>query len=965
VADVRINRLTAAQIDFLTLAQIRSLTNYNDFQYLSESQTPLLMPAQIATIPDEHAFFAWTELARASLMPNQVQALNVATVRINRLTERQIEFLTPAQVQSIGGYYDFALLTPSRVPYLSAAQIARIPDSGPFWLWSAENRAALTTSQVRALRVGSVGLSLLSPQQVTWLTEAQVQSLRMYDFKYLHPDQIPLLTPTQFATIDTEHILPNLSHEAQTRMTREQLLALPPAILSRYMNDKPSQAPPTSYHLSTEAPLGPDGLPATPHALEEAARVFALVPLSQATHVTVASGAWNDPAVWRDRVVPAAGAKVVISAGTTVTFNASMNFAVKTLRIDGTLTFATNVNTQLKADTIVVFTSGVLRIGTATNPIQNHVNARIIIADNGPIDRTWDPYSLSRGLISRGRVEMHGKAVTPYAELSTAPRAGATQLTLSAIPTNWQVGDSLVLAGTDPAAVDFKTERRVIRAISGNSVTIDALRYDHVPPTGYGLTVYVANETRNIQFHAEDPTAPAAERPHIMFLHNPAVSLANIGVYGFGRTNKAVAINDPVVVGGVLQPGTGTNPRARYAIHFHHTGVNRDIAPASVSGSIVVNSEGWGYVNHSSNVNMDNNVAIDVVGAGFVGEDGNEIGRMAGNLSINTTGSGEEIDDREPNHDFGHSGHGFWLQGPGIVVRNNVSAANRDAAYVFFTASSKTLFETRNLSNPALGGGQAAVPVGAVPLAAFENNVAFASRAGVELWHHQQLMTDAPTRISEFTSWNTRSVGVDLHYSGQISVEDSVLLGDLTRYTGAAGIRANVATNDLQYINNVIAGFNVGVYAGSKRENLIQGGSIAAVQRIVIYDKFDQTRSVDIQGVAFPTLTTAQLAGRTPYTVYLSSYTEYINRSLETLTSPDHIRYWTSATAFVELLYFEQAAGYVPFPTSETGDRVPAEYRDKTNLQLWTLYGIAYNGGILPVGATRPAGFYAMTPPAA
>ena len=60
----------------------------------------------------------------------------------------------------------------------------------------------------------------------------------------------------------------------------------------------------------------------------------------------------------------------------------------------------------------------------------------------------------------------------------------------------------------------------------------------------------------------------------MMFLHNPNVVVENINVTGFGRTNKDVPITDPVVVNGVLQPGTGLNPRARYAMHFHHTGVN-------------------------------------------------------------------------------------------------------------------------------------------------------------------------------------------------------------------------------------------------------------------------------------------------------------------------------------------------------------------------------------------------------
>src|SRR5690606_11893091 len=105
--------------------------------------------------------------------------------------------------------------------------------------------------------------------------------------------------------------------------------------------------------------------------------------------------------------------------------------------------------------------------------------------------------------------------------------------------------------------------------------------------------------------------------PHLVFFHNPNVAIENISVEGFGRTDKSQRINDPVVVNGVLQAGTGLNPRARYAMHFHHTGVNPANAPATVRGSVVLGSPGWGYVNHSSNVEFVDNVAYGVYGSSF------------------------------------------------------------------------------------------------------------------------------------------------------------------------------------------------------------------------------------------------------------------------------------------------------------------------------------------------------------
>src|SRR5262249_30879934 len=160
------------------------------------------------------------------------------------------------------------------------------------------------------------------------------------------------------------------------------------------------------------------------------------------------------------------------------------------------------------------------------------------------------------------------------------------------------------------------------------------------------------------------------------------------GFYRLGRTDKSQPINDPVVLSDwTLKPGTGTNPRARYAVHFHRDGTVNDGNPGTVVGSAVVGSPGWGFVNHSSYVDMTDNVAFDVNGAGFVAEVGDEIGGFYNNLAIGTTGTGEAeaTDNREAIQDFGFQGDGFWFQGPGVSVVGNISAGNQDNAFIFYT----------------------------------------------------------------------------------------------------------------------------------------------------------------------------------------------------------------------------------------------------------------------------------------
>jgi hypothetical protein len=717
-------------------------------------------------------------------------------------------------------------------------------------------------------------------------------------------------------------------------------------------------------HLATDA----DGLLTSPHIVEEAKRVFDLVPDSAVTHRTIASGDWSDPRIWSEGQAPGPEANVLITKGTTVRFDETWNQGIKTLRIDGVLEFATDRDTQMMVDTIVVHTNGKLHIGTAANPIANNVTARIVIPDATPIDAAWDPYLQSRGLISRGEVRMVGQTVTPFVSLAVAPAAGATQLVLSQVPVNWRVGDQIVLTGTNQYVEDFQEEKLVIRAIAGSTVTVDALRYNHLPPEGRGLSAYVANLSRNIQFLAEDPSAPPSQRPHIQLMHNPNIDIQYIGVYGFGRTDKSTPVNDAVVQGGVLQPGTGLNQRARYAIHFHHTGVSRKYDPAVVRGSVVVGSPGWGYVNHSSYVVMENNVAYDVLGAGFVTEDGNEIGVMRGNLSINNSGSGDGLIQRQKIHDFGHGGHGYWFQGPGVEVVDNIAAGSRDGGFVYFTASSKNLFDAVNLADPALAGGRAAVPVGAVPLARFDGNVAAATKTGLEIWHHLTLMPDVPTpagrtEINNFTSWNSRFHGIDLEYAGQTTVNDAVLIGDLNEFN-FAGVQTHRLTSDIVINNARVEGFEIGVDVPVRRNTVINGGYIAAVQGLFIEKGYETIRSVRVTGpVSIVPLTAAQLRGRQPFDVYASgvfSFSNFLDRKVASLFSADEIRINLSGAAALDLYFVEQAASYVPFPTGTPSGYVPAGYIGKTNLQLSQTYGAAFNGGLAPAEATTPPRFYGL-----
>jgi hypothetical protein len=941
---LRLNLLTSAQIGALRVAQVQVVMP-EEFQYLKPAQIPYLRRAQIADM----SLGAWNAMSStlcAALTQQQVTWLNVGLLGILKLTPTQIGWLTVGQIRSLPSW-QFDKLHPHQISLLKPKQVAEISTATEFNLWSNEAVAALTYDQVRLLNTTDLRINRLTSQQVSWLRVAQIRAVKDYEFNYLRAFQIPLLSLAQLAAVSNINMIRSLPDALREAFTRQQLLSLPWNILSEYI-DSPAN---TNYHPAVHMPIGPDGIPVAAHLTTEADRFFALVPLTAVTHRTVASGDWSNPAIWQNGVVPSAGAKVLISTGTTVRFDSVMsNFAINTLRVDGALWFAVDRNTEMRADTIVVTTAGKLHIGTAANPIQNHVSAKILIAANGPINTTTDPYKLGRGLVSRGEVRMHGEYKTPYVTLAVNPAAGATQLQLSSVPTNWTVGDRIVITGhaTDKTD-DFGADEVTITAINGNLVTVTPLKYAHAVIAGHGLSLNVANLSRNIIF-ASTGNPPVQERPHMVFFHNPNVQIENIGVYGFGRTDKSVPVTDPVVVNGVLQAGTGANPRARYALHFHHTSVNPVLAPAVVRGSVVDGSPGWGFVNHSSNVTMEYNVAYRVNGASFVGEDGNEIGTMRGNLSINATGTSGGIISRRSNHDWGFGGHGFWMQGPGIKLIDNIAAGSREGAFVYFTWTEKNLFDAVNLANPNTAYGHLAVPVGMVPAAQFQGNLAYASGQGLELWHHMLETTDQNTYIDDFTVWGARQSGIALSYAGHVTIRNARLINDVNNVRGT-GVFTNDFVQDVNIQNLTVIGYNVGVDAALRGATNINNAYFAAAQAVYVAKGTSDTRKVYISGdVTFATLTSTQLKGQTQYDVYATgAYNpqSFVSSQQRKLFAQDLIVVAVNGASVYRVSFNEQLSSHVPFPSSTATGVVPSEYLNKTNAQLYSLYGVSFAGEVL------------------
>ena len=457
--------------------------------------------------------------------------------------------------------------------------------------------------------------------------------------------------------------------------------------------------------------------------------------------------------------------------------------------------------------------------------------------------------------------------------------------------------------------------------------TVGGLQYDHVLPKDpagkdylnadgtVAFGIQIANLSRNIYVQSENPYHTLA-RGHAMFMHNSNVSIAGVGFLGLGRSDKRTVVDDvqfytkeiidalnqaaalqvppglPIdaKVGDFI-PGTGLNPRGRYPVHFHRAGINetdntdpsnpilKEGLPATVRDSVVVDSPGWGFVSHTSNVNFDDNIAFNVMGASFVTEAGNEMGRFVGNLAIKGIGANtsEGIESRKVKQDFGFQGDGFWFQGPAIKVENNIAVSQRHDGFVYFTVPMVQNFswadpKSVDKANPtilsarqsvklnttmlatvydaalitALGGAGKSVDPGNIPILSFKNNTSVANAVGFETWFHllgANFPRNLGSQIVGLKVANTRGTAMFDPYTNLTTVKDTLLIGNPTN-PGGVGMNRNSVTANFTYDNVIIRGFELGISIPVNGLNVVQGGTFQNKRNIEISTANSQTRTV-------------------------------------------------------------------------------------------------------------------------
>ena len=686
----------------------------------------------------------------------------------------------------------------------------------------------------------------------------------------------------------------------------------------------------------------------TPAMIAKQNQVLALVPTQSVTNRVIASGNWSDPLIWSNQQVPTTGANVWVMPGRIVTVDGAVAPNIRTIRVSGTLNFSTTASSSLNVDTIEVDPLGSIVMGTVANPIPAGINANVTFTDTGPINRVWDPYEWSRGLISLGSVSIVGAAKTGSVKLASIPQIGATTIVIGQTPVGWAVGDTIDIPGTSGGA----DEQFVITAISsdGRTITLNApiaLQRD-APPSGQSLVV--ADFTRNINFGSQN-TTDDTRRGIVMLMNNSNVAVEYASFNALGRTDCDRPTNNPVVDKyGKLVPGTGTNPKDRWSFQIENAGTGLSSNPIPVIGSVVNFSDDWGFVNQNSNVNFNDNVAYETNMAGFATEFGTEIGGFSNNVAINGMMDG------------------FFLNGTYVTFTNNTavgfshlysagvkvwaySNADANGVPIYFDATQVATQGATPPVDPIVPPGQ--VRIEALPFH-LENTVVYGSWGGIEIRGHQGELGDAyRSSVDGGAIWGVHR-GVTFNYSTDITLNNLAVYGD-SQWDSSA-IYGDLGPRDLVFNNLTVVDWGTGIFIPGSLSVVIQGGfyNNTVDFQISTFDPGTDTtlksRTINISGVTFGNSLPASLLIPSPnnvhYNIYLDATNNEPNLPLERFL-PNQIVFNGQS-----VYYLDQAANFVVTGTGM------AKYDGLTNAQLLSIYGICMRGTIAPSSATTSPSIY-------
>ncbi len=440
---------------------------------------------------------------------------------------------------------------------------------------------------------------------------------------------------------------------------------------------------------------------------------------------TARSGAWSDAATWDGNAIPKSGDRVLIKSGHAVTYDVKSTALIRGLNISGSLTFATDKDTELNVGLIKIQAGDTyseegfdcdhaatatgttptarLEIGTADRPITKSAIIRLHYVEG--MSKETCPAIVCCG----GRWDAHGLPLSrTWVKLGTTAKLGDSAVSLAEAVTGWNVGDKLILTGTQShgaQATESLTEERTITAIDGTKLTLDQpLKMAHLGEGNYRGEV--ANLSRNVIIESADPQGV---RGHTMFHKNSAGTLAYTEFRHLGKQN---------ILG-------------KYALHFHMCGDT--MRGSSVVGNSIWDSHNrWLTIHGTDYLIARDNVGYRSIGHGFFLEDGTEVFNVLDrNLAVGAM-AGKKLPKQVLPFDQNEGAGFWWTNSLNSFTRNVAAECDR---YGFRYEATQTSALKLNFNIRQASGKKQIVDVRTLPFVRFDDNEVHSSQGlyGVNL----------------------------------------------------------------------------------------------------------------------------------------------------------------------------------------------------------------------------------------
>lgn len=568
-----------------------------------------------------------------------------------------------------------------------------------------------------------------------------------------------------------------------------------------------------------------------------------LVPFPTITSHT--SGRWSSPAVWDQGRVPNRDDLVLIANGTDVQLDQDANVWRIKIEKGGAFRFQTDRSVSLLVE-LIQSIEGNLEIGSLDPGILHNVSIWDI-----PWDLDEDPGQYGHGILCiGGRSILRGAPKTEWTWQAGVAAAGDHFVILPQTPMGWQFGDKIIFTDTrqltksmsywtapewEVGYVDHIVERASSEPGSTKVYLQSPLLYNHIPgrdeDNGELFYPFVMNLTRNTTIRSENPNGV---RGHTMCLDRAYVDWQHVNFTELGRTTIDL-LNSTTFDAEGEPTHVGTNPKARYSIHFHNLIGPRGDDPKPggsyqflLQGCAVDTAPKWAGSFHNTHHGLvHRNVGYNCNGAIWVVEQGNETGNRfienAGAVCFGTGMSGDRAADQV---DFGHSGDIWWIAGLGNYFEGNVGANAFSDFINLYTYNHGELDPTplfQGADTSVEGEYDLSVSRRDIPMLSFRNNTGYACGNGVHYWmvHSGKDFWEEGTVLWHIQNWYHPT-----SYGGGLNMRDFKFIGGGSDYYSDPDYRPHGFAKEInQFLleNGRVIGLYVGFGVGGAQVT-VNGG---------------------------------------------------------------------------------------------------------------------------------------------